>query len=171
MGCLKLIISLAGYTYCAIAALSLLGRLPDSTTSRFYPTSYASETIIPGLTDLPATIHWLVSRQTQYTDGDQVDNEDVYEYNDPILGDYLTNPVDKNFVGFNGRCNKRVDTCYSFWVGASLNVSPSVFSRNLIRLTSLCSDPRTPQCSKHRCDSKIPIHTNPASHWRFWEAS
>lgn len=27
-----------------------------------------------------------------------------------------------DFVGFNGRCNKRVDTCYAFWVSASLDV-------------------------------------------------
>lgn len=29
----------------------------------------------------------------------------------------------EDFVGFNGRCNKMVDTCYAFWVGASLDVS------------------------------------------------
>lgn len=29
---------------------------------------------------------------------------------------------DSEFVGFNGRCNKPVDTCYAFWVSASLNV-------------------------------------------------
>jgi prenyltransferase beta subunit len=27
------------------------------------------------------------------------------------------------YVGFNGRHNKLADTCYSFWVGASLDVS------------------------------------------------
>lgn len=30
---------------------------------------------------------------------------------------------DKHFIGCNGRVNKRPDTCYSFWVGASLDVS------------------------------------------------
>jgi geranylgeranyl transferase type-1 subunit beta len=29
---------------------------------------------------------------------------------------------DSQFVGFNGRTNKRVDTCYAFWVTASLAV-------------------------------------------------
>ncbi len=29
------------------------------------------------------------------------------------------------FVGFNGRCNKTVDTCYAYWVTASLDVSAS----------------------------------------------
>lgn len=30
-----------------------------------------------------------------------------------------------DFIGFNGRCNKMVDTCYAFWVGASLGVGIS----------------------------------------------
>jgi geranylgeranyl transferase type-1 subunit beta len=30
---------------------------------------------------------------------------------------------DVDFVGFNGRCNKSVDTCYAYWVTASLDVS------------------------------------------------
>jgi prenyltransferase beta subunit len=29
---------------------------------------------------------------------------------------------DKHFIGCNGRVNKRPDTCYSFWVGGSLDV-------------------------------------------------
>ena len=27
------------------------------------------------------------------------------------------------FAGFNGRCNKPADTCYSFWAGGALAVS------------------------------------------------
>lgn len=35
----------------------------------------------------------------------------------------------KQYIGCNGRLNKDPDTCYSFWVGASLDVSYwSVFS-------------------------------------------
>ncbi|VDK32177.1 unnamed protein product [Taenia asiatica] len=39
--------------------------------------------------------------------------------------------------GFNGRCQKEADTCYTFWVGASLRVSAknSVFFRTLIICT------------------------------------
>lgn len=29
----------------------------------------------------------------------------------------------RQFIGCNGRLNKEPDTCYSFWVGASLDVS------------------------------------------------
>lgn len=32
---------------------------------------------------------------------------------------------DLNWTGYNGRCNKIADTCYAFWVGASLDVSHS----------------------------------------------
>lgn len=33
------------------------------------------------------------------------------------------NPGDVFCAGFNGRCNKPADTCYSFWVGGALCVS------------------------------------------------
>ena len=41
---------------------------------------------------------------------------------------------DDQFVGFNGRCNKRADTCYAFWVGASLSVSPKLNKQDRIDL-------------------------------------
>ena len=31
--------------------------------------------------------------------------------------------VNRQITGFQGRPNKPVDTCYSFWVGASLEVN------------------------------------------------
>lgn len=36
------------------------------------------------------------------------------------------------WAGFNGRCNKVADTCYSWWVGGSLAVS-KVSVHNMIR--------------------------------------
>lgn len=59
-----------GSTYCALASLTLCGRLNE----------------LPRRSDL---IHWLVERQVS---------------------------------GFQGRPNKDPDTCYSFWVGASLDL-------------------------------------------------
>jgi geranylgeranyl transferase type-1 subunit beta len=38
----------------------------------------------------------------------------------PSMTDLSLN--DSKFVGFNGRSNKRADTCYAFWVAASLAV-------------------------------------------------
>lgn len=120
----------AGYTYCAIASLSFLSRLPNSTVDS---SSSTNENLLPGLTNIPATIRWLVSRQVGYRD-----EEDEDEYEDPmrsqrealagVYKDGLAVPglsfEDEEFVGFNGRCNKAVDTCYAYWVMASLDVSP-----------------------------------------------
>ena len=35
-------------------------------------------------------------------------------------------PEEMLYIGVNGRCNKVSDTCYTFWVGGSLGVSPSL---------------------------------------------
>jgi len=62
-----------GSSYCAIATLALVKKLPQ------------------GLVDRERTVEWLLWRQ-------QKDS------------------------GFQGRSNKPADTCYSFWVGASLEI-------------------------------------------------
>jgi len=59
-----------GGTYCALASLSLMGRLDD----------------IP---NKEALLHWLIDRQIS---------------------------------GFQGRTNKVADTCYSWWIGGSLQI-------------------------------------------------
>ncbi|CAD6448064.1 9d1fa01f-c692-44de-82c9-b422335780b7 [Sclerotinia trifoliorum] len=108
----------AGYTYCAIASLSLLNRLPKLPSSQ--PTDFSnSNPTLPGLTNLPETIRWLALRQTSY-DEEKKGNGDNHKEAAP--DHYFVPDVDSTFVGFNGRCNKRVDTCYCFWVGASLNM-------------------------------------------------
>jgi len=108
----------AGYAYCAIAALSLLHRLPNSTPCP----------LRPGLTHVHETIRWLLSRQQSYTDEDDEESPvpppgikiaGVYEEESLVPGLSTGEP---DFVGLNGRCNKRVDTCYAFWVTASLDV-------------------------------------------------
>ena len=119
---------IAGYTYCAIAALSFLGRLPNSQAA------LESAGTQHGLRYIPETIRWLVSRQSAYVDDEQGDEDesgsDPYQkQREAMVGIYSEDPTvgdlsleDKDFVGFNGRCNKSVDTCYAFWVGASLDV-------------------------------------------------
>lgn len=99
----------------------------------------------PGLTNLPATIKWLAFRQIEYiaridfdSEPDEEDEACVLpkkDQADPLGGIYCdaTEPLHLEclsllgaspFVGFNGRLNKVVDTCYAFWVTASLEVSP-----------------------------------------------
>ncbi|KAH7417241.1 terpenoid cyclases/protein prenyltransferase alpha-alpha toroid [Cadophora sp. MPI-SDFR-AT-0126] len=119
----------AGYTYCAIAALSLLDRRPSISSEGAASQSMSSR---PGLTDHIATVGWLVSRQVEYLDEDEDDDSEdeeeeprrpaielagVYEDDPPAAS-----PHHHEFVGINGRCNKPVDTCYSFWVSASLSL-------------------------------------------------
>jgi geranylgeranyl transferase type-1 subunit beta len=73
-----------------------------------------------------------MSRQVGYTPEEESDEEDELPQQDrrnAMAGIYEDPPVpgvsthDEEFVGFNGRCNKSVDTCYAFWVSASLNVT------------------------------------------------
>jgi len=72
-----------GYTFCAIAALQLLGHLNDDTV------------------DIAALRGWLVRRQMAYEGG------------------------------FQGRCNKLVDGCYSFWQGSAQVILASQSSSKL----------------------------------------
>ncbi len=119
-----LIFHKAGYTYCAIAALSFLNRLPKSGSQA------VQNDLRAGLTNLPATIRWLVSRQLSYEEEEEEsDDEDHAKQQIVKLAGVYEEPLvpglsieDSQFVGFNGRCNKRADTCYAFWVTASLDV-------------------------------------------------
>ena len=140
----------AGYTYCAIASLSFLNCLPHSSNSSASSSQDVKgpEGKLAGLTNLPATIKWLVSRQVGYNneedDEDDEDDDDpslsmqeqrhtlasIHKESAPTAGEPPSiaglSLQDDQFVGFNGRCNKRVDTCYTFWVTASLTVSSSL---------------------------------------------
>jgi geranylgeranyl transferase type-1 subunit beta len=82
-----------GYTYCAIGALSILNRLDD------------------GITNRELLLRWLVARQTRNLDPDNDDEEELE------AGFVSPSPI-----GFNGRCNKIGDTCYTFWVAGALKV-------------------------------------------------
>ncbi|KAH8815248.1 terpenoid cyclases/protein prenyltransferase alpha-alpha toroid [Xylogone sp. PMI_703] len=101
----------AGYTYCAIATLSLLGRLPSSSPS-------SEEALI----DIPAAIHWLVSRQIEFIEPKSPEEKELY-LRHSMVGVYEdSDSAHKLCAGFNGRWNKLPDTCYCFWVSGSLDV-------------------------------------------------
>jgi geranylgeranyl transferase type-1 subunit beta len=100
-------------TFCAVAALTLLGRLKDS-----------------GLQTSDAFIKWLVMRQTPFVGRHEIDVDDLEEWAEGATKEEKQRldtaeigadgkPI---WAGFHGRCNKPSDTCYSFWVGASLDV-------------------------------------------------
>lgn len=128
-----LITALAGYTYCAIGSLSLLHRLPDPSAAKSSkPQIKYTTNPLPGLANLPTTIRWLISRQIEYFPEQELDEDSTpglaleveRNANDPAEQPSLNDlSLQDNYgVGFNGRTNKRVDTCYAFWVTASLDV-------------------------------------------------
>ncbi|KAM7218842.1 Terpenoid cyclases/protein prenyltransferase alpha-alpha toroid [Rhypophila decipiens] len=147
----------AGYAYCAIAALSLLSRplTPNSHPSQSIPA------ITSQIRSLPTTIHWLASRQFIHSIEEkgkpppESDSDDEEENNHPLPSpdsllplytspDYTTSSC--YTIGFNGRCNKKPDTCYYWWVGGALSVlgllSPSSESSSSSTLPSLiCTEP------------------------------
>ena len=99
----------AGYAYCAIAALSLLQRpLAESSTT---PPAVMEK----GIPSVPALLKFLVGRQLAYTDPEESDEDE-----DEPAGEELG--AECEHVGFNGRWNKRADTCYCWWAGATLKV-------------------------------------------------
>lgn len=119
----------AGYTYCGIAALSYLDRLPVSISTSWTTQQKTKEIRLRGLTNVNDTTRWLILRQCAIIDagGEESDNED--EDVESIQEDNLPGPLEalnlndtKYFIGSNGRLNKHPDTCYSFWVGASLDM-------------------------------------------------
>ena len=95
------------------------------------------------------TIRWLLARQTATldeeddfdTNADETDtpatchdaHSFVHPQNYPSKAgeiSYNSRPTSLfylDWVGFNGRANKIADTCYGFWVGGSLKVSPILF--------------------------------------------
>ncbi|KKK12169.1 putative geranylgeranyl transferase beta subunit [Aspergillus rambellii] len=120
----------SGHTYCAIGALTFLDRLSDG--------SKRPSLLSPGSKRYESLVRWLVARQTtELGDEDEdeadesIDNEtrdltraveglSVEEKIDKLL--YLQPPTAESlqWAGFNGRCNKYADTCYSFWNTATL---------------------------------------------------
>lgn len=96
---------------------------------------------MPGSAKFEGLVNWLASRQTD--DLGEEDEEDEEEAEATVEQEMNagTGSLDERVralpglreiagdtipcAGFNGRCNKVADTCYSFWNGATLLVSIS----------------------------------------------
>jgi len=86
----------------------------------------------PNSINLLAAIRWLVSRQIPYSNGEHEDEDGNEASTASPVQDHSLHGLcvsshdpsarDDTLIGFNGRCNKRADTCYSFWVAASLDM-------------------------------------------------
>ncbi|KAJ4113233.1 geranylgeranyl transferase type-1 subunit beta [Fusarium equiseti] len=102
----------AGYAYCAIGALSLLDRPLDSTA--VHPPENALKEGVPNREGL---IQFLASRPFSYLPQEEESDEVEENFIESKLGD-----TDYGHVGFNGRWNKKADTCYCWWVGGTLSM-------------------------------------------------
>lgn len=137
-----ILLSAAGWTYCAISVLSLLGEISASNASE--QTKFWG---IIGPTSVERLVQWLTSRQTTILHEDDfsmTEDEDLEAIQEQYPGQrgggqsssgthigaiqldkprlqYKEEPP--NHAGMNGRCNKPADTCYTFWTGGSLTVS------------------------------------------------
>lgn len=113
----------AGYAYCAVAALSTLDFTAQDGEN---PTKYLEA----GIADVPALVHYLVSRQFAYTGQVDEDEEgaDDATANGASVPDIASLTIeDISSSGFSGRLNKVPDTCYTWWVSGALNILGEVF--------------------------------------------
>ncbi|KAJ6092939.1 Terpenoid cyclases/protein prenyltransferase alpha-alpha toroid [Penicillium sp. IBT 16267x] len=124
----------SGHTYCAVGSLDFLRRAGTDTQ--------AVPMLSPGSEKFEILLSWLASRQTGELgeEEEEEDEEEEEETEARVLDTQPTEDVTKSLeekiialpgltalatdsipcAGFNGRCNKFADTCYSFWNGATL---------------------------------------------------
>ncbi|KAL7793057.1 terpenoid cyclases/protein prenyltransferase alpha-alpha toroid [Trichoderma ceciliae] len=111
----------SGYAYCAIAALSLLDRHSDATTA-------AAETkraMDRGIADRNGLLRFLAHRQFTYlSKKEENDDGAVENYLEAKLGD-LKLDGKYPYTGYNGRWNKKADTCYTWWACSTLRLLDS----------------------------------------------
>ncbi|UZP41685.1 hypothetical protein NXS19_009501 [Fusarium pseudograminearum] len=110
----------AGYAYCAIGALSLLDRPLDSTSA--HSLEKAMEEGIPNRQGL---IQFLASRPFAYLPQEEEADEVEENFIESKVG-----AAEYGHIGFNGRWNKKADTCYCWWVGGTLAMlgNPSIIN-------------------------------------------
>ena len=87
-----------GSTFCAIASLTLMGKLDDVLDNNYID----NNNLISWRKSL---LHWCINRQCH------ADNASKDDYN------YLSPSA-----GMQGRPNKDEDTCYSYWIGGTLEL-------------------------------------------------
>ncbi|RDA91103.1 hypothetical protein CP533_6694 [Ophiocordyceps camponoti-saundersi (nom. inval.)] len=112
----------AGYAFCGIAALKMLDR-PLSLSSSSSSQHGRKNTIDRGVTDRLALIDFLVRRQFRYLAREEelCATSEHENFIEPPLG----SSDECSHVGFNGRWNKKADTCYCWWVAGTLEMLDS----------------------------------------------
>ena len=143
----------AGYTFCSLGALAFIGRLDVNPST--------SDNPMRGPAHPHHVIRWLVSRQTELVDPDgmldsefsggaksahgpppearkgtknaMVQDVPIHQSPDKSVASFVD--LDLDCTGMNGRSNKVADTCYAFWVTASLQMmeQPILFDQRGLR--------------------------------------
>ncbi|OJJ70761.1 hypothetical protein ASPBRDRAFT_197440 [Aspergillus brasiliensis CBS 101740] len=126
----------SGHTYCAMGALTFLSRMAKD--------QKPPPVLTPGASEFESLVRWLVARQTAElgdTEEDSDDDDNSPETNEVLRPvpdtaeevsldesldklSVISPPTEQDLrcAGFNGRCNKFADTCYSFWNLATLDM-------------------------------------------------
>lgn len=129
----------AGYGYCAVAALALLDRPleggggGDDINNNKKGEEVASKAITEGIANQRGFVSWLASRQFAYLPEDEAnsdEDDDDDDDDDPATANFRIADLSLSdnsatmpqLIGFNGRCNKVADTCYTWWTLGSLAV-------------------------------------------------
>ncbi|KAL7809685.1 terpenoid cyclases/Protein prenyltransferase [Trichoderma aethiopicum] len=106
----------SGYAYCAIAALAMLDRHSGA--------SAAGETkraLDRGVADRERLLRFLAHRQLKYLSKQEEAEDNTVNYLEAALGD-LSLEGGIPYTGFNGRWNKKADTCYTWWACGTLKM-------------------------------------------------
>lgn len=91
----------SGLTYCGLSALKNVNELDEKEWEK--------------------TLGWLVGRQCdERSQPNDEESQDKESHSKDDEASSSEEEVDPQTGGFNGRVGKLADTCYSFWVGASL---------------------------------------------------
>lgn len=114
--------AIGGYAYCGIAALYMLDRPPSPSSPR------EGAALRQGVADRQGLISFLVHRQFTYLAQEEEDEEEGENYVESRLGE-LSLSEGCGHVGYNGRWNKKADTCYCWWVAGTLAVGTLPRSR------------------------------------------
>lgn len=150
----------AGWTYCAIAALSLLGKLPVPVKRRrpgqLWPSHESVERMLGWLVNLQTSLvqeeNLSVSDTTEAVAQIDLDNgvqrtpfeaTQIISPDDPLTNGVGAEPLydELQWAGLTGRCNKVADTCYTFWAGGSLSVClHDLYTTSMGRLNQLTSN-------------------------------
>ena len=187
-----MLMQIAGWTYCGVGVLKFLGRLPP-TNCKKRDSGIRHSVSKVNIEDL---LRWLVSRQTLYL---QEEDDDGLLHEDE-LSDLNANstflafqkgdarpansripqvaevqPIELSAeelecAGFNGRCNKVADTCYAFWVGASLAVwLLSIVLSTHLKLIMSADASRSPPTGLRRHTEVSIAEDSTCDRW-IWEA-